>query len=130
MLDHTLLKPPTQLGSFHFALSIVTTVRGFANKVEMSDSESENFDFDNVSDGSESEGYELPVKKASCRHSTRFSSHYPSAYVSCLFRKRLLPPKNPKRSSPLLRRKPQQPRRLLNHESFLPQARRARLQRV
>lgn len=29
----------------------------------MSDSESENFSIDNVSDGSESEGYELPVKK-------------------------------------------------------------------
>jgi hypothetical protein len=39
--------------------------RAFASKrtVKMSDSESENFDLDNVSNASDSDGYEIPVKK-------------------------------------------------------------------
>jgi hypothetical protein len=118
---------PTQLGLCPINLSIVTTARAFANKPKMSDSESENFDLDNVSDGSESDGYELPVKKASCSHSTRFSSYYLLAYVSRPLRKKLLPLKSPRPSSlQLLRRKPQRPKRLLNHGSFPVQQRRAR----
>lgn len=43
--------------------SSIAIVRGITTSGKMSDSDSENFDVDNVSDDSESDGYEVPVKK-------------------------------------------------------------------
>jgi len=93
------VRAPTRnpkLASCLVGLSTVSSVRAFAIKAKMSDSESENFDVDNVSDGSESDGYVVPTKKASGNQPTRFYPLSQFAYASHILRKRLLPPQNPK----------------------------------